>query len=388
SDGIAPVRRIFPQLRLREVVLEKIPMLALSAMASALTIAAQRAGGAVSDLGDIPISLRLSNIAVSYTRYLAKAVWPAHLAALYPMPKSIPAWEVAGGAIFLLAMTVAVVRFGHRRPWLCIGWLWFLGAMVPMIGIVQVGRQAMADRYAYLPFIGLYIAFSFSVADLVARQPGRHARILIGIAIVALVGGLGLAARAQAAHWKDSRALFERLVESDPGEGWYNLGNLDLLEGKPLAAERSYREAIRADPRHGRARTALAVEMIRSGHVAEAIPLLEEAIRLEPDYVKSWYNLGAAYGRLGDDDAALRVYEQVLEWRPDDTIAMVAAGSLRIRKGDVDSGLAILQRAANLAPEDRELLDTLRDEAILAGREDIARNAGNRLQGIGPPPRR
>ncbi|HEY5996106.1 MAG TPA: hypothetical protein VIU29_03755, partial [Candidatus Deferrimicrobiaceae bacterium] len=155
SDGIAPVGRTFPQQRLREVLLEKIPLLALSAMASAVTIAAQRAGGAVTDLGDIPLSLRLSNIAVSYARYLAKAVWPAHLAALYPMPKSIPAWEVAGGAIFLLGMTAAVLRLGRRRPCLFVGWFWFLGAMVPMIGIVQVGRQAMADRYAYLPFIGL-----------------------------------------------------------------------------------------------------------------------------------------------------------------------------------------------------------------------------------------
>lgn len=374
----------FSRVRWRWAIIEKLPLLALSIILSVVTIAAQRAGGAVSELGDIPVSLRLSNAVLSYVAYIGKAVWPTHLAALYVLPLSIPAWKVAGSAMILIALTVAIIMVGRSRPFLTVGWFWFLGMMVPMVGIVQVGRQAMADRYAYLPFIGLYIAFSFLFCDLFLKCRRRSVRIAMGILIAGVVIMLGLAARAQLAHWKNSRALFERLIESDPGDGWYNLGNLDLLDGNRGGAEKSFLMAIRTNPRHARARTALAVERIKDGHIAEAIPLLEESIRLEPDYVKSWYNLGAAYGRLGNEAASLRIYEQVLAWRPDDTNAMLAAGSLRIRKGDIDSGLSILERAATLAPEDRELLIALRDEAIHAGREAVARKAEDQLQRMGP----
>jgi Flp pilus assembly protein TadD len=377
AEGEPAVPR-FPPVSWARALGEKAPFLAMSAAISVVTVAAQRSDGTVIDLADLPFRLRLENAVVSVAAYLGKAVWPSELAVLYPHPNAIPAWKAAGASILVAALTACAVAAWRRRPWVGVGWFWFLGGLVPMIGIVQVGRQAMADRYAYWPFIGLYVAVAFLAAGAAARA-GRRGRYAVPVAVLCAVGALAVTARAQVACWKDSRALFGKLAATDPGDAWYNLGNGYLLEGKGMEAMDAFRKAVAGDPRHGRARTALAVELLKSGLAAEAVPLLEEAIRLEPDYVRSWYNLGAAYGRLGDERSALRIYEGVLAWRPRDSVALLAAGELRARAGDLEGAIALLRQAAAVSPGDREALEALRAAAIRAGRQDLAREAAERF---------
>ena len=201
----------FPAKSLRSLVQEKIPLFAIAAASAAMTMKAQRAAGAVVTLGMYPLSVRLSNAIVSYVRYLGKAAWPLHLAPMYPHPgNSLRAWQVFGAlAILILISLWAIER--RRRRYLLVGWLWFLGTLIPMIGLVQVGRQAMADRYAYLPLLGVFIMVCWAVADWSAEHH-VPAAVLPAIGVVMLLA-LTVAARRQIDYWADNVTLWTHTVQ-------------------------------------------------------------------------------------------------------------------------------------------------------------------------------
>ncbi|MFL6233870.1 MAG: glycosyltransferase family 39 protein [Thermoanaerobaculia bacterium] len=215
----------------RRLLIEKLPLLALSAASSLITLQYQKTSLAPLDV--VPWSLRAANALVSYVAYLGKLFLPRHLAVFYPIPLEIPAWKIAGAALLLIALTAFSVWRARREPWLLTGWLWFLGTLVPVIGLVQVGRQAMADRYTYLPSIGLFLAVVWSVAGL-----GRKHRALLAAAATIVILALAAITRIQISYWSDSATLYRHAL-AVTGDNY--LAHIGL--GKALMAEKDWNGA-------------------------------------------------------------------------------------------------------------------------------------------------
>jgi hypothetical protein len=276
---------------LPRLVLEKVPLLVLSAVSCAITFHAQSGFGAVSPLEHIPFGSRISNALVSYVAYLGKAAWPASLSVYYPHPalsdSGIPAWKVAGAVALLCGLTILAIRHMDRRPYLGVGWLWYLGTLVPVIGVVQVGEQAMADRYTYVPLIGIFLAAAWGFTEALAgwrlRKPA-----LAGIG-GGLILAMGVTAWHQAGYWRDSTTLFTRSLEVT-GKNWAIWNNLGI----------SY---------------------ARLGQLPQAINCYREALRQKSDFAEAWYNLGVGCDKLGEVRQAIGYYREALRIRPDYALA-------------------------------------------------------------------
>jgi tetratricopeptide (TPR) repeat protein len=292
------------------LLLEKVPFLLLSAASCAVTMKAQE-GALASYFAWLPPGQRFANAIVAYPSYLGKLLWPADLAVLYPLapPPGIPAWKAAGAALLLAAVTALALREGRRRPFLPVGWLWFLGTLVPVIGIVRVGSQAMADRYAYLPFPGLYVAAAWGIAEACRRLPWREKAL--PAAACAVVLALGAASWRQAGYWKDTESLFLRtlavtrgnfLIEANLGS-WYGMG------GRHDLAAARFAEAVRIEPEYEDGRFNLGTALLRLGRPAEALPHLQEALKVMQD-ARAANRVGealAALGRHGEAAGSFRL---------------------------------------------------------------------------------
>ncbi len=298
----------------RRLLIEKVPFFVAAVGSSVVTWLIQIPAQESTRYVELPS--RLSNAVVSYVRYLWNAMVPTDLAFLYPhpdLPGGTPwaGWQVLISALLLVAISI-VIRFS-RKPYLIFGWLWFLGTLVPMIGVVQVGVQAMADRYTYLPMIGIYVGVAWGLFDLAARWLPRGMTARVGLTLVVLIG-LGLlssVAMRQAGSWRDSETLFRRGLEVAPRHPRIHekLGDLARRDGRPADAIEHFRNALRGDPDSSRLNSFVGLGLARSGRIAEAEPFLEAAARLEPDSVDPWANLAnlrAAQGRWADAESAIR----------------------------------------------------------------------------------
>jgi len=239
--------------RVARAVAEKLPLFALVAAASAVTVAAQRSGGAVADLAQLPLGARLANALVSYAAYAGKAFWPTGLAVFYPHPEGgLPAWQTLGAALLVGGVTVLALLRLRRGPWLAVGWLWYVGMLVPVIGLVQVGSQARADRYTYLPLVGLALAVAWAVPELARRVAPARARAVCTTAAVVAVGLLAATTSQQLRHWKSSQALFEHalaVTERNATAHTY-LGEALLAQGEDERAIAHWLRAARLSPVH------------------------------------------------------------------------------------------------------------------------------------------
>jgi Flp pilus assembly protein TadD len=336
--------------RAARLIVEKLPLIGIAAASSVLTWLAQSAGGATASPEVVPLGGRVANALVSYVLYLFRTVWPSGLAAFYPHPvlagDGIPAWEIAGAVVLLVALTALAVRERSRRPYLLFGWLWFLGTLVPVIGLVQVGEQGLADRYTYLPLVGLSVAVAWGAAELLGRF--RRPALAWGAAVIPLVALAGVA-RAQAATWRDSVALHGRALEVTERNwvAWNGLGDALADAGRPQEAIGAYREALRIRPRLATALNGLGAAYGQLGAHAEAIAPLEQALRIRPEYADAWYNLGTAHGSLGRHARAAECFRAALRIRPDDARAWQNLGVASLLSGDLDGA--------------RESLEALRD---------------------------
>lgn len=334
----------------RRLVLEKLPFLGMALALSVIAFVVQREAGSMVAAETIPWTARVANAVWSYAAYLGQAVWPAGLAVFYPHPEgSLPAARVAAAALGLLAATGALFHWRDRlRPQL-VGWLWYLGTLVPVIGLVQVGTQAMADRYAYVPLVGVFVAVAWSVAGLVER--GHFPKeVAIGVAAVALVA-LSVVTVQQTAVWRDSISLFEHTIAVEP-DSWvahYNLGNAYEDLGRHEDAVARFRETIRLRPEFARAHNNLANALDEMGRTAEALPSYERAVQLKPDLVEAYNNLGIAYAAAGRHEAGETALRTAVRLRPGFTeahlnlaIGLRERGRLEEAKAEAD--VAVSQR--------------------------------------------
>ena len=306
-----------------KLALEKAPLLALSVGSSILTVLAQKAGGAVTTLEEIPLAVRVVNAIVSYLGYLVKMIWPNPLAVFYPHPgSSLSLVQVSLTLLILLAITVLAFRTARSKPYLLVGWLWYLGTLVPVIGLVQVGNQAMADRYAYLSLLGPFLMIVWGLGELAAHLAKRKAlyrpgRWLAGAGVCALVM-LALTTRVQLSHWHNSLTLFEhtRDVTENNYVAYTNIGIVFNKQQRWAEAIESFREAVRIRPEHASAHSELGVALGKTGRTKEAIEHFGRAIGIYPTAI-TYANLGLAYLREGQPDQSVENFRSALRLNPD-----------------------------------------------------------------------
>jgi len=371
-----------PAQPLLGLIAEKWPLFALAAASAVVTFLVQREGGAVASVGVISLGRRLANALVSYWQYVGKTLWPDRLAPFYPMPPA-PGLGPAIAAAGLVLATLVVVGQVRKRPYLAVGWLWYLGMLVPVIGLVQVGSQAYADRYTYLPVIGLLVALAWGAGELVARS--RPGRIVAACACVLLLAVLSTLTARQVALWKDTWTLFSHTlaVTRDNPVAHQNLGDVLLKRGEVLPAKRHYEETLRLAPGFADARNKLGSILGSLGRYDEAIAQFQEAIRLGDD-AQFRHNLGLVYAMRGRTDEAIREYEASVRLDPDNYLSLIRLGEALGSRGRFPEAVAHLRHALELAPANNEACRLLAVTLVQEGRIEEAVRAYGEILGRSP----
>jgi len=362
------------------LVKEKIPLFAMCAASAVVTVMAQKSGGAVVSLEVYPFSIRLTNAIVAYARYIGKAVWPTNLIPIYPHPwHALPMSQVIPALALLLIITVLAVM-GRSHRYLLVGWLWFLGAMVPMIGLVHVGNQAMADRYAYLPFIGLFLLVCWGVSDLAER---RHVPVILlrcGGMIVLLV--LAVVTHHQLAYWNDNVTLWTHSIEAST-DNYVAHDNLALLlidRGQTEEAMQHFQAALAIYPSDPTSNLQIAVYDHQHGRLQEAIARYDQMISITPDgpgRAELFSNKGLVYLDLRDNAGARENLDKAVAMDPHNYRGWLGLGVLAFRSGDLNLAIEDLNRSVAAKPT--EVAYGLLAQALdQSGRQDEARAARDR----------
>jgi tetratricopeptide (TPR) repeat protein len=337
------------------LVLEKVPFLLLAAADGIITLKLQRDLGTISRF---PVRIRIENAIVSYAAYLEKMIWPSKLSVLYPHPRSyLPGLRVAVAAAVLLCISVAVI-WGYRRwKYVGVGWLWFLGTLVPVIGLIQAGAQSMADRYAYIPLIGIFIVVVWGLSDVVEHY--RRARDYVIVAAVCGLFTLVTVTRVQLGYWSSSLALWQHAMEVTENNyvAYNNFGEALWAQGKYDLAGPWFFKSIDVFPAFANAQINAGMVLARNGEVDEAISHLIRGVELDPESCEGYNKLGAAFGKKGMTEEAVRCFEMALRINPK---YVPALGDLALElehQGRFDEASAALERAIEcglnpeLAPE-------------------------------------
>jgi tetratricopeptide (TPR) repeat protein len=323
SGDLAPVTS-FRRSTWMGCALEKIPFLALAATASLVTLLVQSKQGAVSPISGLPFGPRVANAIASCLRYLGRIVWPTDLAIFYPHPDTTyptstqwPFWQIAATALLLALVSALVIRLRRSNPYLAVGWFWFVGMLVPVIGLVQVGAQAMADRYTYLPAIGVFLMFAWGAHDAFQRWP----RFIPATAVAAagLAMACAIATWFQTQRWRDSVTLFEHTlaVTSDNATAHFNLGAAYEERGKFGLALAHYRAALQIDPTYADAHYNIGHALAAQGKLQEAVEQYRAVFALKPNHAFAHNNLGNTLLDLGKPDEAVAEYIEAIRIAPD-----------------------------------------------------------------------
>ena len=355
--------------RLRRLITEKVPLFALSALSCAATLLTQRQGPSAID--QLPFLWRLNNTFVSYVIYIWQMLWPARLAVFYPHPNDrLSLVEITVAIAFLVGVSLLVIYLRRTKPYLVTGWFWYLGMLVPVLGLVQVGEQAHADRYTYLPQIGLYIMIAWTVGDLHLASRSRGHRALVGVAAALVIVSLSGRATVQASYWKNSETLWNHTLavtgENDVAHN--NLGFLFLRRGELDKAISEFQAALDIRSRNTETHYSLGAALVQNnlGNAFarkqlwnEAIDHLQEAVRLRPDYADAYFNLGSVFFQQGRIDRAIAQWQKALAIRPTDAEAHRNLASALRKQGNVKGAIAEYEQALNITPEDRVALNNL-----------------------------
>jgi protein O-mannosyl-transferase len=307
--------------QLFKLAVEKIPLIVLSAVSSVVTFVAQK--GAVGETEQLSVLARINNAVVSYVAYIWQTLWPMRLAVFYPHPENrLLLWEIIASLLLLICLTVLAIALRKQRPYLITGWLWYLGMLVPVIGFVQVGWQGRADRYTYLPQIGLYIAVTWAVADLTALR--RHQRTILSAAAILSVGVLSWCAWIQTSYWRDSETLFRHALavtaNNDVAEN--NLGIVFLRQGKVDQALSLLQAAVDLRPDNSPAHENLAKALLQKGQVADALVHYRKLLKLQPDNIEVHNIVGTVLIQQGRIREGVEEWQKVLAIQPDNGNAM------------------------------------------------------------------
>ena len=350
------------------LILEKIPLLVLSGAACVVTMVTQK-----DIIEPVPLALRMGNAVVSYVIYLRQMVWPAGLAVLYPYPRNgLPGWEITLAVVLLAAISAGVFLRRQRQPYLLIGWLWYLGMLVPAIGLVQSGWRAHADRYTYLPQIGLYFALTWAAGSLCAGW--RHRRLVLGAVTALVITALSVDSFVQTSYWRNSESLWTHTLActSDNDLAHNNLGNDLLLAGQADDAITHFQKAVEIKPDYSEAYNNLGNALLQEGRVDEAITHYQKALEIKPDYAEAYSNLGNALLQKGRVDEAIAHFQKALEIQPEYAKAHYNLGNALLQKGRVDEAIAHFQEAVEIRFDYAEACNNLGNALLQEGRVDEA----------------
>ncbi|OQX10679.1 MAG: hypothetical protein BWK80_45505 [Desulfobacteraceae bacterium IS3] len=368
---------------------EKIPFFVLTAILSAVTFFAQKSESAVGTLSVLPLDGRIANALVSYISYIVKMILPYGLSVFYPHPFTFPIWQVAGAAVLLIAISAFVFRNLRQKPYLAVGWLWYIGTLVPVIGLVQVGSQSMADRYTYIPLIGLFIIIAHGIPDILPAR--RYKKTGLALFAAVIISILMIMTETQAGYWKNSFTLFQHAlaVTSDNYIAHRCVGDELFHQGKTDEAIRHYQEALRISPNYANAYNNLGAALFHKGKTDEAIVCLEEALRLKPDFAGAHKNLaqilplrakrdaeiakiqnefqdnpnqpelyckiGNVYKSYGQWDKAVEQYRKALSVQPEFTEALNLTAIVYAAMGKYDDALSLLKKSLRIQPDNPDV---------------------------------
>ncbi len=359
----------------RECIVEKLPLLLLSAIASIVIYFIQHAADIVKSTKEYPLSGRITNALVAYVTYIGKMLWPIHLAIFYPHPgKDLPVRQSVGAALLLVLITATVFWKIRRRPYFAVGWLWYLGTLVPVIGLVQIGLQAFADRYTYVPLIGLFIIIAWGAPDILTRLRYRKAVLSVTASLLLLI--MSVMSWFQVSYWRNGMTLYGHATQVFPNNTWtrYYLGEELVLRGRYDEAIEHFKESLRLDPDCAHTKHSLGNALLQQGRFDEAIKVYDELLPKLPDnieaaeipdvgpvkegklweiikvYTRARVNLGIALSQKGRLDEAIKHYNEALRIRPDFAEAHTNLGHALARQGRLDEAIKHYAEALRLDP--------------------------------------
>jgi protein O-mannosyl-transferase len=405
-------------LKISGLIREKIPLFLLTLVSAGITFYAQKHGGAVRSFDHLPLDKRLANITISYIDYITKFIYPNKLAIFYPYPDMIPWWKIISAIMTLALLTGLAIRFMHRSRYVIVGWLWFLGTLVPVIGLIQVGSQSMADRYMYLPMIGLSIIVAWGFPDLLA--PIRRKRAVIGAMAVIIIPIASAITWRQIGYWQNSITLFSHAVKTMPDNilAHAKLGETLSKQGKFMQAIAHYKFVLKKKPTHHDALINMGLTLLNmknpseaigffnqvleikqddsqalrltgyamaaQGNYEKAIPYYEIALSIEPSNSELYFLMGIAYNALANQTLAVKCYQKAIELKPDDTPASINLGNIYYRNGQMDLAGNIYRYALQHEPTNPDLLSKLGVVALGMGQIDRALKFFNQALSIRP----
>jgi len=341
-----PLRR-FSARTLRE----KFPLFGISLAASLATYLVQRQAGSVASFNEVPFALRAGNALVSYIVYLFQFFWPANLAVFYPYAAGISLWKPIVAALLLAGITVFAVRSFPRRPYLAIGWVWYLGTLIPVLGLIQVGLQSRADRYTYVPLIGISIMLAWGLADLCARWP--RSKPAVAVLGVLTCSAWSYLTWLNLANWRDSVSLFQHAsqVTSENYVAYNNLGAALRERGQSVEAMADTQEALRIRPQYPDAQNNLGDALLAQGKPDEAAPHIQEALRLEPGLPEAHVNWATVLNKRGQHAEAAAEYRVALQLQPDSAQAHCGLGAALMVLNRYQEALPQLVEAIDIKPD-------------------------------------
>jgi protein O-mannosyl-transferase len=368
------------------LIVEKIPLFILSVISCVLTFIVQKNGGAVVPLEALPLKTRIANALISYVSYALKAIWPDKLAYYYPYSiNTFSVWQICGAALLITSVILGAIYLSRQYPYTLVGLFWYLGTLVPVIGLVQVTNQAMADRYTYIPLIGLFIVVVWGISDIIKKW--QYRKIILIVSTVVILSALTTRAFFQARHWKNSIALFENAVKVTEhnyhalnnlatalaNKGKYdkaflylnqslkmnpkrkdvrmNLANILFLKGKPDKALSQYREVLQTDTKNADAYYNIACVLSSQKKYNEAVLYYKETLKIDPEYLKAHYNLGNIYFSQGKTTEAFMHYAEAIKIKPDYVQAYNKLGLILLRQGKFNEARGLFSKALEIDPK-------------------------------------
>jgi tetratricopeptide (TPR) repeat protein len=347
------------------LILEKMPLITLAMISSGITIYAQRSGGAVRSLEHVGFSIRIVNAIISYVAYLEKMVWPISLAIFYPLTNTFYLPTVLLSFLVILLITGLILLNVVRLPYLAVGWFWYLGTLIPVIGIVQVGAQSMADRYSYIPFIGIFLMIVWGVTDHIGRW--RNGQIFLGIISTAIFVLLMIQTWIQVGTWKNTESLYlhaltvtknNYAIHEALGKVLYNKGDLE-------GAVKEYSRSLEIQPNYIAAHYDLGKALTQEKRYDEAIIEFGECLKIDPKYFDVYIDLGNLMLDMGDNDEAVKNYVEAYKIDPHQAVVYINLGTSFIHKGNIGKAIEYYQKAVRIQPDNSLAIKNLENAKIL-----------------------
>ena len=362
ESGYKPVMRTLHNLLL--LLREKIILFAVALISGIVTVCAQHSGGAVQSVVLLNLGDRMMNAAVSYCTYIWKMVWPTDLAVYYPYPSAFVFPYVVLCVVLIVVVTIAIIAFMDKRPYFASGWFWYMVTLLPVIGIIQVGGQSMADRYTYVPSIGIFIMAVWGVSDLLI--PFRNRKVILTGISALVIGASSILTFIQAGYWRDSIILFGHALDVTNGNdlAHFNLGHALEENGNAHEAEKHYRDAVVLKAHNAAYHTALGSLLADTGRTDEAVEHLTQALQIEPALIEARVNLGNIMLLRGETEGSIQEYSKALTADPMNAETLNNLGVAYVRKGHLRNAIKCFQQAIHIRPDYKDALENF----VRAGR--------------------